>query len=114
MHKLNVLILGPVSFVSTLNELKTYLKFNSLFKETKGCKSNYWLQTIILNKNISKMKNKLLYKLHKEKIFSRPVWKLISELKPYKKCSKMNLSGSKEIYSRTINLPSSPDLAVRN
>ena len=32
MHKLNVLILGPVSFVSTLNELKTYLKFNSIFK----------------------------------------------------------------------------------
>ena len=29
MHKLNVLILGPASFVSTLNELKLFLKFNS-------------------------------------------------------------------------------------
>ena len=28
MHKLNVLILGPINFVSTINELKTYLKFN--------------------------------------------------------------------------------------
>jgi hypothetical protein len=28
MHKLNVLILGPTSFVITLNELKKYLKFN--------------------------------------------------------------------------------------
>ena len=28
MHKLNVLILGPVSFISTLVELKPYLKFN--------------------------------------------------------------------------------------
>ena len=28
MHKLNVQILGPASFVSTLNELKTFLKFN--------------------------------------------------------------------------------------
>ena len=28
MHKLNVKILGPASFVSTLNELKIYLKFN--------------------------------------------------------------------------------------
>ena len=28
MHKLNVKILGPSSFVSTLNELKIYLKFN--------------------------------------------------------------------------------------
>ena len=29
MHKLNVLILGPSSFISTLNELKMFLKFNS-------------------------------------------------------------------------------------
>jgi len=28
MHKLNVQILGPTSFVSTLNELKNFLKFN--------------------------------------------------------------------------------------
>ena len=30
MHKLSVKILGPSSFVSTLNELKMYLKFNPL------------------------------------------------------------------------------------
>ena len=30
MHQLNVLILGPNSFISTLNELKPFLKFNSL------------------------------------------------------------------------------------
>ena len=30
MHKLNVKILGPISFVSTLNELKPFLKFNSI------------------------------------------------------------------------------------
>ena len=31
MHKLNVRILGPSSFISTLNELKTFLKFIFLF-----------------------------------------------------------------------------------
>ena len=31
MHKLNVLILGPSSFVATLNELPKFLKFNPLF-----------------------------------------------------------------------------------
>ena len=30
MHKLNVRILGPSSFISTLNELKIFLKFNPL------------------------------------------------------------------------------------
>ena len=31
MHKLNVLILGPSSFVTTLNELQKFLKFDPLF-----------------------------------------------------------------------------------
>ena len=30
MHKLNVLIFGPSSFISTLDELKSFLKFNPL------------------------------------------------------------------------------------
>ena len=30
MHQLEVLILGPASFITTLNELKPFLKFNSL------------------------------------------------------------------------------------
>ena len=34
MHKLNVLILGSSSFVTTLNELKSFLKFNPLSNST--------------------------------------------------------------------------------
>ncbi|MEC7168915.1 MAG: helix-turn-helix domain-containing protein [Pseudomonadota bacterium] len=36
MHKLNILIFGPKSFISTINELKDYLKFNftEFIKET--------------------------------------------------------------------------------
>lgn len=34
MHKLNVLVFGPDSFVATLNELKSYLKFNFSIKES--------------------------------------------------------------------------------
>ena len=39
MHKLNVQILGPSSFISTLNELKTFLKFNCLSNDLNN-KSN--------------------------------------------------------------------------
>ena len=35
MHKLNIKILGPASFISSLNELKTFLKFNPLFDNSK-------------------------------------------------------------------------------
>ena len=36
MHKLNVLILGPSSFISTLNELNEFLKFNLLSENPKN------------------------------------------------------------------------------
>ena len=35
MHKLNVLVFGPDNFIATLNELKSYLKFN-LCKRSSG------------------------------------------------------------------------------
>ena len=35
MHQLNVLIFGPHSFISTINELKPFLKFNPLFDVLK-------------------------------------------------------------------------------
>ena len=44
-----------------------------------------------------------------KKIYMRPAWRLISELKPYKK-QKMNLDGSRKIYKQVINLPSSQAL----
>ena len=97
---------------------KYYNVFNkikgiSLYKEPKNANSNYWLQTLILNKKHSSLKNKILKESHKKLIYIRPVWKLISELKPYKKNQKMNLSGAKEIYNKIINIPSSQSLILK-
>ncbi len=94
---------------------KIFFKVNGvkLFKENNYTKSNYWLQTIILDNNISYLKNKLIKSGYKRKIYMRPAWRLISDLKPYKKCQKMNLDGAKNIYKRVINLPSSQKLMMR-
>jgi perosamine synthetase len=94
---------------------KVFSKINgiSLFKEPSLSSSNYWLQTLVLSKNNIKLREKILKKCHKNSIKARPVWRLISELKPYKKNPKMNLSGSKEIYNRAINIPSSPGLILK-
>ena len=84
-----------------------------IFKEPKNAKSNYWLQTLILNKKYSYLKNKILKETNKNYIFTRPAWKLISESIPYKKNQKMLLPVAKEIYNRVINLPSSKKI-IRN
>ena len=81
-----------------------------LFKENRFSKSNYWLQTLILDYKNIHLKNKLLKSGYSRKIFMRPAWKLISELSPYKNKQRMNLNGAKDIYKRVINLPSSQKL----
>ena len=86
----------------------------SLFKEPKNAKSNYWLQTLILDKKNSRFKNKILKEFHKKKVFSRPTWQLISDLKPYRNNQKMDLSIARDIYKRSINIPSSQKLIIKN
>ena len=51
MHQLNVLFLGPKSFISTLDELKTFLKFNS-----SNEKSNFKYDVILFHDDALKDK----------------------------------------------------------
>jgi perosamine synthetase len=68
-----------------------------IFKEGKNLKSNYWLQTLIFDKKYKFLKNRLLNYCYKRKIYLRPTWRLISNLKPYNKKQKMDLSGARDI-----------------
>ena len=56
MHKLSVLILGPSSFISTLNELKLFLKFNPL---TDNFKKDYDI-VLFHNEALKNKENKSL------------------------------------------------------
>jgi aminotransferase in exopolysaccharide biosynthesis len=89
------------------------IKDISLFKEPINCKSNYWLQTLVLSKKKSFLKEEILKEGFNSKIYLRPVWKLISELKPYKFYPKMDLTGAKNIAKILINLPSSQSLILK-
>ena len=60
MHNLNVRILGTSSFISTLNELKIYLKFNPLFD---GKDDN--IKIILFNTDVLQDKNLKNY-IHKK------------------------------------------------
>lgn len=84
-----------------------------LLKELENAKSNYWLQTLVLKKNYSKIKNRILSDSYKSGLYLRPAWKLISNLSPYRKNPKMNLMGSEEIYKRVINLPSGQSILYK-
>lgn len=85
-------------------------KFIHVFKEPKNARSNYWLNTLILNKKDKTLKNKIIRKLNQNNIMTRPVWKPLHTLKHLRNFPRMNLDICEDIYSRVINIPSSPNL----
>lgn len=92
------------------NRYKKFLKNSEeyfILDEPKECRSNFWLQTLVL-KNSSKLrKNNILRNLHKNKILARPVWKPLHKMKFLKKFPRMNLKNTNILENKIINLPSS-------
>ena len=91
------------------NILKDFSELK-LIKEPKDCKSNYWLQTIMLNSKFFKYKNKILRLFNQNNFQSRPIWQLLSDMEHFKKCPRMKITASKKMYDQIINLPSNPKL----
>ena len=75
--------------------------------EPAGCKSNYWLQTLLLDQSTSSERDTLLAATNDAGLMTRPVWTLIPRLIPYRECSKMELPIAESLEERLINLPSS-------
>lgn len=78
-----------------------------LFSEPLQSRSNYWLQTILLDDTTLKFREMLLEDLNQAGFGSRPAWDLLCNLNPYKSCPTMDLSISMNLYDRLINIPSS-------
>ena len=81
-----------------------------LFQEPENCKSNYWLQTLILEEHESENLQKILELTNESQIMTRPSWVLLNELKPFLDCPSMDLVVAKSLSSRIINIPSSSNL----
>lgn len=84
----------------------------SILEEPKNCHSNYWLQTLLLKEDSLDLRDSVLDASNKEGIMTRPAWKLMSNLAPYRNSPAMSLETANSLYRRAINLPSSPVLSV--
>jgi perosamine synthetase len=84
----------------------------SIFEEPSNCQSNYWLQTLLLEDDNLDLRDSVLEASNKEGIMTRPAWKLMSNIAPYRNSPAMSLESANSLYRRVINLPSSPVLSV--
>ncbi|MBM9547651.1 LegC family aminotransferase [Leptospira sp. 201903074] len=84
----------------------------SLMEEPKNCKSNYWLQTLVLSKESQAARDSILKITNDNGIMTRPCWRLLHTLTPFQNCPKMDLPVAKSLEQRLINIPSSPSLVT--
>ncbi len=87
------------------NELSA-IKEITFLEEFKGSFSNYWLTTILLDKNSTIDREQLRLHLQKDNIESRPLWKPM-HLQPVFKACKSYVNGvSEDLFNRGLCLPS--------
>lgn len=83
----------------------------SLVAEPAGCESNYWLQAILLGDTVAGQRDEVLASTNAAGLMTRPVWKLLHRLDPYRDCPHAPLPVAEFLEQRLINIPSSSGLA---
>ena len=86
------------------------LNYIKLLLESKLERSNYWLISIMLDKNNSGLQKDIVRFFNDKKYYIRPICKPLHQNKHLQKFPKMNLKNTNSICKRIINLPSSPSL----
>lgn len=107
LEKMSTFVTSKRALAEQYEKLFTDVVGVEVIKETSFSKSNYWLQTIIIDPK-RHVRDEVLKILNEQGVMSRPIWTPLNELNPYKSCPKSDLSVTKKLQKRIINIPSSP------
>jgi perosamine synthetase len=84
----------------------------SIFREPKGARSNYWLNTLVIDRECAGECDRLLSALHANGVHARPLWTPMHMLPMYLDCPRARLPVAEDMNARCVNLPSSPFLVA--
>ena len=82
----------------------------SLMVEPINCRSNYWLQTLLIDTDNLSERDNILKVTNEAGLMTRPAWTPMHELTPFKDCPKMDLIEATSLVRRLINIPSSSNI----
>ena len=74
--------------------------------EQKNCSSNFWLNCVVTENEENR--DLMLKVTNENNIMTRPIWTPMHKLSMYQNCQKTDLSNTEWLYSRVVNVPSSP------
>ncbi|BDW83649.1 aminotransferase [Erythrobacter sp. Dej080120_24] len=82
-----------------------------VFAEREGVRSNYWLNTLLLETHMTHARDTVLKILNDEGLMARPVWEPLHTLDIYAECPRAALPVTANLAARIVNVPSSARLA---
>ncbi len=85
-----------------------------LVGEPEGCRSNFWLQTLVLDASLSGERDQVLAATNDAGVMTRPIWILNHRLPAFQDCPRMPLDVAESLEHRIVNIPSSAQLAMEN
>ena len=80
------------------------------FSEPDGCRSNYWLNAIILKDR--DMQQEFLQFSNDNGVMTRPIWELMNRLPMFENCENDGLENTIYFADRVVNIPSSVKLKI--
>ncbi len=81
-----------------------------LVEEPFACRSNYWLQTLLLDVDQQDQRDRILRATNDAGFMTRPAWVLMHDMAHFKDCPRMDLTGAESLSRRLLNIPSSAGL----
>ena len=81
-----------------------------MIEEPPASKSNYWLQTLMLDREYASERDHVLAVANEHGYQTRPIWRPMSDLAVYGHCPRMENLTSKTLAARALNIPSSPGI----
>ncbi len=82
------------------------------YAEREGTRSNYWLNTILLDPEAADARDTVLRVLNDGGFMARPVWEPLHTLDIYAGCPRAGLAVTESLASRIVNIPSSARLGL--
>jgi perosamine synthetase len=82
-----------------------------VFSEPEFARSNYWLNALLLDEELSAERDRLLVLTNDAGIMTRPAWTPMHRLPMFTECPRMELCVAESLERRIINIPSSEVLA---
>lgn len=106
LEKVNEFVESKRQLTTFYKKLVQELPGVHLFEEPRDTKSNYWLQTLLLDASIER--DEVLAYLNDNGVMSRPIWQPMHYLEMYKDCPRGDLAVVENLNKRIVNVPSTP------